>query len=184
MVVRLIKMRRAVIRAIPDSPLINRRPWLIFPSPQLVPPQHSLGKGVLTLLAGVGVDVPGLRRQGNANCIGVRLREAMARNKVGEGLVHTTTCSISQDVIGVRGTREGFPTGNDIERVAVRRRNPGARYGQLCRGIGADAACLPRTSTSDDPDRVSSGETARGPRLPGITQSGSGVAIRGVAHVL
>src|SRR5215467_425650 len=176
-------MRRAVIRAIPDSPLSSSRPWLIFPSPPLVPPQHSLGKGVLTLLSGVGGDVPGLRRQGDANCLGVRLREDMVRDKVGEGLIHTTTCSISQDVIRDRGAREGFLTGNDIQRAAVRRRAPGARYGQLCRGIGADAACLTHTSTRDDPDRVRSGKTARGPRLPGIMQSGSGVATRGAACI-
>src|SRR5215510_5929044 len=184
MVVRLIKMRRAVIRAIPDSPLINRRPWLIFPSPQLVPPQHSLGKGVLTLLPGVGVDVPGLRCQGDANRFGVRLREGMARNKISEGLVHTATCSISQDVIRGRGTSKGFLTGNNIERTAIRRRVPGARYSQLGRGMDADAACLTRTGTRDDPDRVRSGKTARGPGLPGIIQGSNGVATRGVARIL
>src|SRR5258707_273286 len=116
--------------------------------------------------------------------MGVRLREGMARNKIGEGLVHTATGSMSQDVIRGRGAGKGFLTGNDIERTAVRRRAPGARYGQLGRGIGADAACLTRTGTRDDPERVRGGKTARGPGLPGIMQSGRGVAIRGVARIL
>src|SRR5215475_3504577 len=108
----------------------------------------------------------------------------MARNKIGEGLVHTATCSISQDVIRGRGTSKGFPTSNDIERTAVRRRIPGTRYGQLGRGIGADAAYLPRTGTRDDPDRVRGSKIARGPGLSGIIQSRSGVATRGVARIL
>src|SRR5205823_5415476 len=168
--------RRPVIRAIPVSPLISLGPWHIFPSPQLVPPQHSLGQRVLTLLLCVGVDVPGLRRQGDANRLGVRLREGMARNKFGEGLVDTATRSISQDVIRGRGAIKGFLMGNDIERTAIRRCVPSARYGQLSRGIGADAACLTRTGTRDDPDRVRGDKIARGPGLPGIIQRGNGVA--------
>jgi hypothetical protein len=40
--------------------LISLEPWFIFLSPQLVPHQHSLGQGVLTLLPCLGVDVPSL----------------------------------------------------------------------------------------------------------------------------
>src|SRR6266704_1206152 len=41
-----------------------------------VPPLHSLGKGVLTRLPGVGVDIPCLRRQSDADGVGARrLRE-------------------------------------------------------------------------------------------------------------
>src|SRR5262247_2288494 len=177
-------IRRPVIKAIPDSSLSSPGPWRIFPSPQLVPPQHSLGQGVLTLLPCLRVDVSSLRRQGDANRFGVRLREGMARNKISEGLVYTATCSISQDVIRGRGTSKGFLTGNNIERTAVRRRTPGTRYGQLGRSMGADAARLPRTGTRDDPDCVRGGKTARGPGLSGIIQSSSGVATRGVARLL
>ena len=151
---------------------------------QLVPPQHSRGQRVLTLLSYLGVDVPGLRRQGDANRFGVRLREGMVRNQIGEGLVRTATGSISQDVIRGRGARKGFLTGNDIERTAIGRRSPGTRYGQFGRGIGADAACLTRTGTRHDPDRVRGGKTASGPGLPGIIQCGSGVATGGVARIL
>src|SRR5262245_15468843 len=108
----------------------------------------------------------------------------MARNKIGEGLVHTATRSISQDVIRGRGTSKGFPTSNDIERTAVRRRVPGTRYGQLGRGMGADAACLPRTGTRDNPDRVRGGKIARRPGLPDIIESSNGVATRGVTRIL
>src|SRR5215471_4100922 len=165
---------------------ILERPWTIahLPLSSVVPLQHGLGKGVLTLLSCAWVNILCLRSQGDANRIGVRLREGMARNKIGEGLVHTETYGIPQDVVRGIGASKCLITGNDIDRAGVRLSVPGAPYGQLGSSIcGNTFYCLTRTGTRDNPDCIGGSKTAGGPGLPGIGQGGGG-ASRGVARIL
>src|SRR5437870_3362935 len=108
----------------------------------------------------------------------------MARNKIGELVFITATDSISQAVIRGRCPGKDCLAGNDIARTAIRGSGPGGRYGQLDRGIGADAACLTLPGASGDPDRVGGVKTvgADGPGLRGIVQGGASLATRGTAR--